>query len=111
MRENAPDYVAATRPEARPGPGAVAGLFGYGSGLCRIGHQGREVVRGLQRGPGGDGGRSRGGRDRQTGGRKIENIYDYTYAIEALKIGEAVEMVVQRGGQEVTLQVTPGSRD
>ena len=44
-------------------------------------------------------------------GRKIENIYDYTYAIEALKIGEPVTMVVERDGQRVSLQVTPGSRE
>ncbi|MCC9641571.1 M28 family peptidase [Rhodopirellula sp. JC740] len=44
-------------------------------------------------------------------GRKIEDIYDYTYAIEALKIGEAVEMVVNREGSEVKLTITPGSRD
>lgn len=44
-------------------------------------------------------------------GRKIENIYDYTYAIEALKIGEAVKIVVSRAGKRVELQVTPASRD
>ncbi len=44
-------------------------------------------------------------------GRKIENIYDYTYAIEALKIGEPVKVVVQRDGKPITLNVTPGSRD
>lgn len=43
-------------------------------------------------------------------GRKIENIYDYTYAIEALKIGEPVKIVVVRDGQRVELEVTPGSR-
>lgn len=44
-------------------------------------------------------------------GRKIENIYDYTYAIEALKIGQQVEITVKRGKKDVTLKVTPGSRD
>lgn len=44
-------------------------------------------------------------------GRPIENIYDYTYAIEALKIGQEVEIVVLRKGTEVSLKVTPGSRD
>lgn len=44
-------------------------------------------------------------------GRKIEDIYDYTYAIEALKIGETVDIVVKRDGQDVRLSVTPGSRD
>ena len=43
-------------------------------------------------------------------GKTIENIYDYTYAIQALKIGEAVEVVVERDGERVTLQITPESR-
>jgi S1-C subfamily serine protease len=44
-------------------------------------------------------------------GKKIENIYDYTQAIEALKIGEPVKMVVERNGERVTLEVRPLSRD
>jgi Tol biopolymer transport system component len=44
-------------------------------------------------------------------GKKIENIYDYTNAIEALKIGEPVKMTVLRDGKPVVLQVTPKSRD
>jgi hypothetical protein len=44
-------------------------------------------------------------------GKSVENIYDYTYAIEALKPGQEVEIVVSRGGKEIPLTVTPGSRD
>ena len=44
-------------------------------------------------------------------GKKIENIYDYTQAIEALKIGEPVEMTVVRNGERVVLEITPASRD
>ncbi|MDE0864429.1 MAG: M28 family peptidase [Rubripirellula sp.] len=44
-------------------------------------------------------------------GRKIEDIYDYTYAIEALKIGEEVQIVVQRREKTVTMKVTRTSRD
>ena len=44
-------------------------------------------------------------------GKPIENIYDYTYAIEALKIGQKVKIVVKRAGKDVPLDVTPGSRD
>ncbi len=43
-------------------------------------------------------------------GRKIANIYDYTYAIEALKVGEKTTIVVKRGEQELKLDVTPSSR-
>ena len=44
-------------------------------------------------------------------GKTIENIYDYTFAIEALKIGQAVPITVERGGRSVELTVTPASRD
>ena len=44
-------------------------------------------------------------------GRKIENIYDYTQAIEGLKIGERVKMTVLRYGERVVLEVTPQSRE
>jgi Tol biopolymer transport system component len=44
-------------------------------------------------------------------GKKIENIYDYTYAIEALKIGKKTTIVVNRNGKRKTFDVTPTSRD
>ena len=44
-------------------------------------------------------------------GRKIENIYDYTYAIEALKIGQKVKIKVKRGDKVLELDIVPASRD
>ena len=44
------------------------------------------------------------------GGRQIRNIYDYTYALDGARIGQPVEIVVQRDGKEVTLTVTPQQR-
>jgi len=44
-------------------------------------------------------------------GTKIENIYDFTYAMEALKVGQPVSIVVERGEDRLTLEVTPESRD
>ena len=44
-------------------------------------------------------------------GKKIENIYDYTHAIEALKVGQKVKIVVLRKGQQVAMDIVPGSRD
>jgi Tol biopolymer transport system component len=43
-------------------------------------------------------------------GRKVENIYDYTYAIEALKVGQETEIVVKRGSETLRMKVTPQSR-
>jgi Tol biopolymer transport system component len=44
-------------------------------------------------------------------GKKVENIYDYTYAIEALKAGQETEIVITREDKEMTFKVIPGSRD
>ncbi len=43
-------------------------------------------------------------------GTPIENIYDYTYVLQALKVGQPVKMVVRRAGQLVELEIIPGSR-
>ena len=45
------------------------------------------------------------------GGQEITNIYDYTYALDAVKIGEPVKVVVLRDGKRVKLTVTPEARN
>lgn len=44
------------------------------------------------------------------GGQKISNIYEYTYAMDAVKIGKPVQVVVQRDAQRLTFTVTPEAR-
>ena len=43
-------------------------------------------------------------------GQTITNIYDYTYALDAIKIGEPVDVVVLRDGEKVTLRIVPEAR-
>lgn len=46
--------------------------------------------------------------------RPIENLYDYTYALEALRVGEPARVTILRGGdpaRRVELEVVPASRD
>lgn len=43
-------------------------------------------------------------------GQKIANIYDYTYAMDAVKIGQPVKVVVLREGKRVELMATPAVR-
>ena len=45
------------------------------------------------------------------GGQAITNIYDYTYALDAVKIGVPVKVVVLRDGKQVKLTVTPEARN
>ncbi len=43
-------------------------------------------------------------------GQKIANIYDYTYSLDAVKIGVPVKVAVERAGKRVELTVTPEAR-
>jgi S1-C subfamily serine protease len=44
------------------------------------------------------------------GGQKVANIYDYTYALDAVKIGRPIQVVVIRNGQRLTISATPETR-
>lgn len=44
-------------------------------------------------------------------GKEILNIYDYTAILAELKVGEETTIKVQRGEEEKTLKLVPGSRD
>ena len=43
-------------------------------------------------------------------GQKITNIYDYTYALDAVKIGQPVKVAVERDGKRVVITATPELR-
>jgi C-terminal processing protease CtpA/Prc len=43
-------------------------------------------------------------------GQTIANIYDYTYALELLKVGEPVKIVYMRGPERRETTMTPGAR-
>jgi hypothetical protein len=44
-------------------------------------------------------------------GQKVTNVYDYTFALGGVKIGEPVTMVVLRDGERVTLTVVPEAKE
>jgi Zn-dependent M28 family amino/carboxypeptidase len=44
-------------------------------------------------------------------GKTIANIYDYSHALDALKIGVPVKIVVERDGRREELTLTPASRE
>ncbi len=109
-RDSLPDYVAMKAPEEK---GQRAGLRAY---LGTIPDYAQGEVKGLkisgvsQGGPADQAGLKGGDLIVEMAGKKIENIYDYTYAIDALKIGEPVQVVVVRDGKRLTLEITPASR-
>ncbi|MCS7085558.1 MAG: PDZ domain-containing protein, partial [Bacteroidia bacterium] len=47
----------------------------------------------------------------ELGGVAVKNIYDYTYAMDGLKVGQKTKMVVLREGKKIELEIVPGTRD
>jgi membrane-associated protease RseP (regulator of RpoE activity) len=109
--EEAPDYVA----QQKPGTGASrANLRAY---LGTIPAYGETDVAGVlldgvaKGGPAELGGLRSGDIITAVAGRRIENVYDYTYALNALKVGEPVAVVVSRNGEPHALSVVPAARE
>ena len=46
----------------------------------------------------------------EIGGQSITNIYDYTYALDVLKIGQPTKVVYVRDGQRHETMLTPAAR-
>ncbi len=44
-------------------------------------------------------------------GKEIKNIYDYTFIMGVLKIGQETDLEVMRDGKKESMKITPGSRD
>lgn len=43
-------------------------------------------------------------------GKAIENLYDFTYALRAKKVGDIVPVVIKRNGETLTVNVTLEAR-
>ncbi|MEY4567141.1 MAG: hypothetical protein RLY14_2111, partial [Planctomycetota bacterium] len=108
--ETVPEFI---RHEA-PKEGARARLLAY---LGTIPDYAKGDIKGVllagvgKNGPAEKGGIRSGDVITKLAGKKIENIYDYTFAIEALKVGEEVEVEIERKGEKLTIKVTPTSRE
>jgi len=61
-------------------------------------------------GPGEKGGLKGGDIIIQLGEQQVKNIYDYTYALDAVRIGKPVDIVVVRDGKKLKLTVVPEAR-
>lgn len=111
-RADAPlDYVAVQAPEQRASTGGMRVYLGTIPDYADTGVAGVLLSGVAEGGPAEQGGLQAGDIIVELAGQKIENIYDYTKSLDALKIGTPVKIVVTRAGQRVTLTVTPGSRE
>ncbi|MFP6877026.1 MAG: M28 family peptidase [Roseibacillus sp.] len=108
--EATPDYVKVERPE---GQGRRANLRAY---LGTIPDYSQGDIVGVKLsgatkgGPADKAGIKGGDIVINLAGKAVKNIYDYTFVLEALKVGETVKITVLRKGKKLTLDVTPGSR-
>jgi len=109
--ERGPQYVAQVRPEEGQRRASLRAYLGTIPDYAQGDVKGVLLSGVAKGGPADKAGVKGGDVIVKLAGKAIENIYDYTYAIEALKIGDAVEIIVERDGDPVTLKVTPGSRD
>jgi Tol biopolymer transport system component len=111
-RADAPlDYVAAKAPEQRPSSGGRRVYLGTIPDYADTGVAGVLLSGVAEGGPAEQGGLKAGDVIVELAGQKVENIYDYTKSLDALKIGQAIKVIVDRDGQRITLTVTPGSRE
>ena len=108
--DRVPEYVEMARPEARA-RAAMRAYLGTVPDYAQGDVKGVKLSGVAKNGPAEKAGVLSGDVIVGLAGKKIENIYDYTYAIEALKVGDTVSIVVYREGKELTLSVTPGSRE
>ena len=111
ITEDEPDYQEPKKPQTET---VRAGLRAY---LGTIPDYGDSEVLGLQLSgvtkgaPADKAGMKAGDIIIELAGRKIENIYDYTYAIDAVKIGQKARIVVIRKNKKIELEIIPGSRE
>lgn len=106
-----PDYVVVERSKKETGDrAALRAYLGTIPDYATEGIEGVKLSGVRAGGPADKAGLTGGDIIVEFAGRQIANIYDYTYALDAVKIGQAVAVVVLRGDQRVTLSVVPEAR-
>ncbi len=109
--EDPPDYLEQAKPENMEMRANLRAYLGTIPDYAESGVPGLKISGVTKGAPAEDAGLKTGDVIVELAGRKIENIYDYTFAIEALKVGEEVNVVVMRDGARVESKITPRSRD
>ncbi|MBI1372736.1 MAG: M28 family peptidase [Phycisphaera sp.] len=110
MADTQPDYIAMKRPTAGRG-GGLRAYLGTIPDYAQGDLKGVKLSGVAKDGPADKAGLRTGDIIVEFNGKKVENIYDYTYAIGDVKIGVETTVTVQRDGKDVKLKITPGSRE
>jgi len=104
-----------TKAKADASPGRIAGGGGYGAYLGTIPDymqtEGGVLLSGVRDGsPAQQAGLAANDVIVRFDGIRVDNIYDYTFALRTRKPGQEVRITVKRGGKEVDLMATLGRR-
>ena len=107
--------LAYTKAKADASPGRIAGGGGYGAYLGTIPDymqtEGGVLLSGVRNGSPADQAGLKGGDVIVLfDGIRVDNIYDYTFALRSRKPGQDVHITVKRGGAEQILTATLGRR-
>jgi S1-C subfamily serine protease len=106
---------AFTKARSDASPGRIAGGGGYGAYLGTIPDymqtEGGVLLSGVREGsPAQKAGLAANDVIVRFDGIRVDNIYDYTFALRTRKPGQDVRITVKRGGQDVDLVATLGRR-
>lgn len=110
LRENRLNYQDMERKQEKGMRGGMRAYLGTIPDYAQEDGQGVRLSGATKGGPAEKAGVKPGDVIVELAGTPIENIYDYTYVLQALKVGQPVKMVVRRDNTLVTLEITPGSR-
>ena len=108
--EATPDYVKVERPEGQGRRANLRAYLGTVPDYSQGDIVGVKLSGATKGGPADKAGIKGGDIVTNLAGKAVKNIYDYTFVLEALKVGETVKITVLRKGKKLTLDVTPGSR-
>ncbi|MFM8172473.1 MAG: M20/M25/M40 family metallo-hydrolase, partial [Pirellulaceae bacterium] len=109
-RPEPPEYVAQAAPENQGKRAMLTAFLGTVPDYAQGDIQGVKLSGVAKNGPAATAGVQGGDVIVELAGKKIENVYDYTFAIEGLRVGQETEIVVQRGDKTLRLKVIPASR-
>ena len=110
-RDSPPEYIAAKARQKNAQRGSLRAYLGTIPDYAAGGSKGMLLSGVAKGGPAEKAGLKGGDIIVNLAGKKIENIYDYTNAIGALKIGEPAEVTVLRKDKTLKLKIVPGSRE
>lgn len=109
--DETPEYVAMTQPQPMGQRAGMRAYLGTIPDYADTGGQGLRLSGVTKGAPADTAGLRAGDLIVELAGKTIENVYDYTYAITAMKVGQPVRVVVTRDGQRLEMEITPGSRE